>query len=218
MGHSIKFLILTLFFVVAANGQNKLNSENSLAKNILSPLEQDISEAKRQGFEVFKILPRGKYSYEGNEIAVRSGGAYYSFVKKSHSYDETPQMELQKDNLLVGFAGADYGFIADLCEISLTNITEGIAEVDFLINYKPPTNEPEVRIEQRKADNYEAKNVSYKNYIPAVVGHSYVLRSINFREADTLVALKVYRKDADGSLIIFWKTIKNFEKPLLARN
>lgn len=44
------------------------------------------------------------------------------------------------------------------------------------------------------------------------------LRSINFREADTLVALKVYRKDADGSLIIFWKTIKNFEKPLLARN
>ena len=38
MGHSIKFLILTLFFVVAANGQNKLNSENSLAKNILSPL------------------------------------------------------------------------------------------------------------------------------------------------------------------------------------
>lgn len=44
------------------------------------------------------------------------------------------------------------------------------------------------------------------------------MRAISFDEADTLVAFKIHRKDTDGSLIIFWKLIKDFEIPKLERN
>ncbi len=117
----------------------------------------------------------------------------------------------------VGFAGADYGFIADLGEIPLTDITEETAEVNFLVNYKLPTNETEVSSETIKSHNYEANGLTYKRSVPAVVGHSYVLRAIIFVAADVLVAFKVHRKDTDGSLIILWKLIKNFEKPTFER-
>jgi hypothetical protein len=69
-----------------------------------------------------------------------------------------------------------------------------------------------------KARGFERENIIYKNRFPVTVGHTYVLRAISYDEADTLVAFKVHRKDTDGSLIIFWKPIKNYEKPLLVRN
>ena len=187
----------------------------NLSNDFLLPDAKDITRAKKEGVEVFRILPR---NYSNRKIGIREGGAYYSFTTKSHDYDDTPQIGLEQNNLSVGFAGADYGFIADLGETPLFEISEETAEASFLVNYKPPTNEPDVRIEQRRAHNYEANNLNYKRDVPAVVGHSYVLRAISFSEADVLVAFKVHRKDTDGSLIIFWKLIKNFEKPILIRN
>ncbi|HSK70175.1 MAG TPA: hypothetical protein VK892_00665, partial [Pyrinomonadaceae bacterium] len=114
----------------------------------------------------------------------------------------------------VGFAGADYGFIADLGETPLADVIRETPGVDFLINYKPSANNHEIR----KAAANEINGISYKSRIPAVVGHTYILRAISFGRADVLVAFKINRKDSDGSLIIFWKLIENFEKPLLARN
>jgi hypothetical protein len=104
-----------------------------------------------------------------------------------------------------------------LGETSLADLSKETAGVNFLFNYKPPTNETDVRNEARKAHGYEVNDIIYKRYIPAIVGHSYVLRAISFDDADVLVAFKIYRKDTDGSLIIFWKLIENFEKPILAR-
>jgi hypothetical protein len=36
--------------------------------------------------------------------------------------------------------------------------------------------------------------------------------------ADMLVAFKIIRKDSDGSVIIFWKPIADFGKPILDPN
>ncbi|HEX8738269.1 MAG TPA: hypothetical protein VF721_23240 [Pyrinomonadaceae bacterium] len=194
---------------------NDLNNQSrQLEQDFLLPGAKDLKQAEKEGFSVFRILPREKYD---RKLSIQGGGSYYSFTTKSHDYQKIAQIGLEQNNLKVGFAGADYGFIADLGETPLAAVTRETGEVNFLINYKPPTVEPEVRIEQRKAQNYEAGGFSYKSHIPALVGHSYVLRAISFGDADVVVAFKVQRKDADGSLIIFWKLIENFEKPLLAR-
>ena len=185
----------------------------TLEQDFMLPDAQDLKQAQKEGFEVFRLLPREKYD---RKFTMRGGGSYYSFTTKSHDYQKIPQIGLEQNNLKVGFAGADYGFIADLGETSLNNVTRKTGEVDFLVNYKPPTKEPEVRSEQRKAWNYEAGGFSYKSNVPAVVGHAYVLRAISFDEADVLVMFKIHRKDVDGSLIIFWKLIDNFKKPALA--
>jgi hypothetical protein len=43
------------------------------------------------------------------------------------------------------------------------------------------------------------------------------LRAITFDRADVLVALKIHRKDADGSLIVFWKMLEVFDVPTIKR-
>lgn len=187
-----------------------------IEKIILQPDKTDlIAAAQEENTNVFRLLPREKY--DKDVFKVRGGGAFYSFTNQSHSYDSIPQISLEQNYLQVGFYGASYGFLTDLGELQLAKIDGKTKGVNLLANYQPPLELPKARIEQEKSRGFEAENVAYKNRLPAVVGHSYVVRAVSYNEADVLVAFKVYRKDADGSLIIFWKLLENFEKPLLAR-
>lgn len=186
-------------------------------KVLLQPDKADLFAAERENVNVFRILPREVY--DNGVFKVRGGGAYYSFTNKSHSYDETPQIELQQGHLSVGFAGADYGFIADLERTPLSDINFETKGVDYLVNYKPPTEEKDARVEQRKVQaRYEQNGNVFSSRLKVTVGNTYILRAISYREADTAVAIKIHRQDADGSLIIFWKLLKNFEKPILNNN
>lgn len=212
MRQTIITLIFSLLAVAVANAQ----SENP-GREILSPALQDAAEAEREGFKVFKILPRGIYASEKNELGLRGGAAYYSFVEQSHSYNDTPQLGLEKNYLKVGFYGASYGLIADLGLVSLSGVTVESEEVKFLADYKPPTVEAEIRAEQRKAYEYDTEKATYRSRVQVSIGHSYALRAISFDEADTLVAFQIRRKNPDGSLIIFWKMLKQFPRPVFAR-
>jgi hypothetical protein len=151
-------------------------------------------------------------------LMIRGGGAYYTFTKKIQEYNYGSDISLEQGKISVGFAGADYGFIYDLGESPLEAVEKESEQVHFLANYTPPSNEPEIRVEQRKSREYEVDGITYKSYLPAIIGHTYVLRSINFDDWDVLVAFRIQRKDTDGSLIIFWKMLKEFDKPIIARN
>ena len=216
-------LAITVFSVPAQNRQSAMTELESLSRRgeilaaeILKPDNSDVEAAAKENAEVFRILPRNRN--DNNLFTVRGGGAYYSFTKKSHSYNEIPQIALDGNNLSVGFYGASYGFVTDLGEISLAEVDRETKSVNFLISYRPPNEEPKARIEQRKANVFEDDGIIYKDRFPAVVNHLYALRAVSYEEADTLVVFKVYRRDFDGSLIIFWKLIENFEKPVLLRN
>jgi len=195
---------------------DELNSQiKDLETEVLLPDAKDLKTAGRENLDVFRLMPREKFD---RKFTVQGGGSYFSFTTGSHDYQKIAQIGLEQNSLKVGFGGANYGFINDLGDVALADVMKETPQINFLLNYKPPTDEPEIRREQRKAWNYEANGTVYKSSLPAVVGHSYVLRAISFDAADVLVAFKVYRKDTDGSLIIFWKSIENFEKPLIARN
>lgn len=184
-----------------------------LEKSLFAPDAADLKQTPK-GAGVFRLMPRERYD---RRLAVQGGGAYYSFTNLSHDYQKIAQIGLEQNSLKVGFAGADYGFIADLGEIPLDNVTKENAAVGLLAAYRPPTDETEVRIEQQQARNYEVSGIVFKDALPAVVGRTYALRAISFGKADILVAFKIHRKDADGSLIIFWKIIEKFETPRLIR-
>jgi len=226
MRYAFKIFVFVLFLASIINAQDlsrvqklqkilDLNNQiRILEKDFLLPDAKDLEKAQKENFNAVRINRREKYD---RKLLIQ-GGSYYSFTKNSHNYQDIAQIGLEQNNLKVGFAGADYGFIADLGETPLAEISKEILDVSFLANYKPPLNISEIRIEQRKAHNYEANGVIYKSRLPAVVGHTYVLRAITFDRADVLVALKVHRKDADGSLIIFWKIIEVFEVPTIRRD
>jgi hypothetical protein len=187
----------------------------SLEKDIMMPDAKDSALAAKLGVGAIRLLPREKYDHV---LAINGGGAYYSFFLKSQAYGRGSDIGLEQGYLSVGFAGADYGFMYDLGEMALDDVTKDLKEAFFLVSYKPPSFEPEVRKEQLKARDYDANGVVYKSRWSSIVGHTYLVRSINFDDSDILVAFTVKRKDDDGSLIIFWKTIENFEKPTLVQS
>jgi hypothetical protein len=225
------FLIAVLFSVVSAQTRRQAVEEfaalerkieaakkeaNRLEQSILQPDKEDLIAANKENARVFRILPREKY--DQGFFKIRGGGAYYSFINESHDYNLIPQISLEQNYLSVGFYGASYGFLTDLGETNLAEINDKTKGVNFLTNYQPPDELPKARIEQIKARGFEWENISYKNRLPMVVGHSYLLRAISFDEADVLVAFKIHHQDTDGSLIIFWTLLENFKKPKLIRS
>jgi hypothetical protein len=222
MRYVFKTIVFVLFLVLIANAQNlsreqkiqkiqELNNQiKILEKDIVLPEAKDSEKAQKENLNVVRILPREKYDHK---LTIRGGGAFYSFFRKTSEYGLGSDVSLEQNYLGVGFAGANYGFIADLGEISLADVSKEKLEVSFLVGYKPPADEFEIRLEGRKAHDYKVDGLTYKSRLPAVVGHTYVLRSIVFDRSDVLVAFQIHRKDADGSLIIFWKFIEQFETP-----
>ncbi len=165
---------------------------------------------------LIRLLPREEYDSK-NRITIR-GGAYYSFTRLTHDYGYGSDISLEMGNLSVGFAGADYGMLANLGAVPLDSVTLEMPGVSVLASYMPPTSEPKARVEQRRSANgVKMESLLYKRNIPAVVGNTYILRSIDYGNSDVLVAFQVFRKDADGSLILAWKMLKKYPAPQLER-
>lgn len=234
-------IVLVSAFNLTSSAQQAKTREQLLddiaAKRIqLSALEEQflgVSDADRTAYAdllalpdtgLIRLLPREIFDsevYKKNKrtITMRGGGAYYSFVKKTHEYGYGSDIELDHDYLSVGFAGYDYGMILKLNDVPLKDLTAQHVEAATLINYQVPTNEPEIRREQmRFGTGAVIDGFAISSRVTAEVGATYLLRSIDYDTSDVLVAIKVVRKDADGSLIIAWKLLKNLPTPHPSRD
>jgi hypothetical protein len=170
---------------------------------------------------LIRLLPREIYDNPRNkkgELAIRGGGAYYSFTTLTHVYGYGSDIELQQDKLLVGFAGADYGMLTNLGDVSLENISRQDPRADFISTYKPPGLELQARAEARRFHlGVKIDGVLYRRSLPVEENATYLLRSIGYDRSDVLVALRVVRKDTDGSVIIAWKLLKKYPAPTLSK-
>jgi hypothetical protein len=215
----ILLVVLLLLSLSGVSAQTETRNPRKPAPRVFSVTDTGVLKpdavykeaAEAEGFNVFKILPRGN----DQKISARGGGAYYSFTSRSHSYDDIPQLGLEKGVLKVGFYGAHYGLMADLGAASLSAVDKSLPEVAFLDEYKPPIYEPEIRKEQTRSHNYSVNGLNFSRRQKAVAGHTYVLRAIGFGESDTMVAFNIREIYPDGSAVIFWKEIKQFEVPKL---
>jgi hypothetical protein len=224
--HRLRFVLFVLLISSSASAQVLSRTEKiekvielrsqikTLEEHILMPDPKDIWAALKQDLNAFRLMPREKYD---NVLTIRGGGAYYSFSRKVQEYGHGSDISLEQGSLQVGFAGANYGFICDLGKVLLSEVTRDTREALFLVTYRPPTNLPDIRAEQRRSRSYDVDGLIYRRDVPSTVEHTYLLRSIDFESSDTLVAFTVHRKDPDGSLIIFWKIIESFEIPRINR-
>lgn len=210
----------TVFFAQEISRDQKfqqikeLNAQiDKVVQDLLLPTASDKREADLEGVAVFRLMPREIF---GRTIAIPSGGgSYYSFSTKSHDYGKVPSISLEQGGLHSGFAGGDYGLIADLGELPLSRITSETPEIAYLLKYRAATNIIDARVERR---NTWGESATYKGRVLAIVGHSYAIRAINYGGADVVVAFKIARKDGDGSLTIYWKMMGDFGKPTLDPN
>ncbi len=225
-------LVLSAFSVSA-----QTQSRDDVIKQIeakraeLAVLEQKVlavADSDREEFAAFlsqpqtgiiRLLPRE--TYDGNAkraLAIRGGGAYYSFVRKTHEYGYGSDIELAQEQLSAGFAGADYGMLLNLGDVPLEQVANDHAATRALLDYTPPVKEPEVRAVQRKVwQGIELSGITFKDRILAKVSNTYLLRSISVDRSDILVVFRVVRQDTDGSLIIVYRVLKTFPKPTMER-
>jgi hypothetical protein len=238
MKKSIAITTFSLTLILAClNVAAQTQSRDDIIKEIeakraeLAALEQKVlavSDADREEFAAFltqpqtgviRLLPREMY--DGNKkrgLAINGGGAFYSFVLKTHEYGRGSDIALEQGQLKVGFAGADYGMLLNVGDISLDQVSSDHAATRALLDYTPPTREADVRAEYRKLwQGIELTGFNFKSSLPAKVSNTYLLRSISIDSSDIVAAFRVVRKDTDGSLILAYKVLKSFPKPTMER-
>jgi hypothetical protein len=191
-----------------------------IEKQYIPPAPEDraafASFLQQPGTGIMRLLPREKYD---GFLAMRGGGSYYSFTRLTNEYGYGSDLGLEQGNLKVGFAGADFGMLTVLGDVALDEVKPELPAVEHLFDFNTPLKESEARVQQRQVSNgYTINEVAYKNRFPARIDTTYVLRSINYETSDVLVAFRVVRRDADGSLIIVWKMLKKYPVPHLERS
>lgn len=203
--------------IESLRGQIK-EKEAALLAPSAADLERHAEFLAQPGTGLVRLLPRDKWQ---NKLSMSGGGAYYSFAHLTHEYGRGSDIELDGERLTVGFAGANFGFMSNLGDVPLETVSAETDAVQFMASFKTPSAEPEARTSFRQfahGDGHQAGPWTYRRTLPAVVGNTYALRSVNYHESDVLVAFRVVRKDTDGSIIVLWKMLKKYPKPALERN
>ena len=198
-----------------------------LEDQFLAPADEDRAAYKeflaQPDTGLIRLLPREIYEsevYKKNQktLTIRGGGAFYSFARLTHEYGLGSDLMLEVGYLSVASAGADYGMMIDLGDISLDEITKDYPAALSLADYAVAKDEPQARVEQRQVQiGRILDGATYKDRVPVKIGTTFLLRSISYDRSDLLVAFRTVRKDTDGSVIIAWKLLKKFPKPELAR-
>ena len=165
---------------------------------------------------ITRLLPRE--TFDNKKMTIGGGGAYYSFTRRTHEYGWGTQIGFEQDTFSVSFAGADYGMLVRLGDVPLGAISLENSAAKFLASYEAASEEPKARAEYRRfADGVKIEDVLFKTHQPAILNNTYLLRGIHYSDSDVLVAFRVVRKDLDDSVIILWKLLKKYPKPVLAR-
>ncbi len=215
------FLILLggLFSTVSAQDRQKdvekfddlKNQAKVLEKSILSPDKKDVVTASRENVGVFRLLPRG--TYDKGLFSVKGGGAYYSFYFRIPDWGHGSDIGFEGDYLQTALSGC--GLMTDLGEVALGEITKGISSAVSLINYQNAKDISLCRSDYYSSyrEGIKLDETIFKPRLPAVAGHTYLVRSIVHDYYDVVAAFQIRRIDTDGSLIIFWKQLEQFETP-----
>ena len=161
------------------------------------------------------------------ETVYRGGGSYYSFVRRTHDYGHGSDIEYSEGVLRNGFAGFDYGFFLSLGQHGAANLAtlerepppkwlsaDRKAAWDYMWNYRPPTKAKEVRAEQRNSDGFTIGGANLSRYMRPTVGGLYLLRSLNFRDSDILIALYNASVLSDNSIVLVYRIISQFDTPI----
>lgn len=136
------------------------------------------------------------------------------YLKEGNSIEFTAAL-LYKENLLTIEANdrGNHGFIIDVGKMPFESIDEQSSAVAALAEYRPPAEMKNIKSE------YRGGELLFRRSASAAVGNTYILRAVSYEERDArldkIFVLKVHRRDGDGSLILFIKTVKAFEPPKL---
>ncbi|MBX7174063.1 MAG: hypothetical protein K1X72_24035 [Pyrinomonadaceae bacterium] len=183
-----------------------------LMEEVVSVSKEDSAEADKIGVKAFRLFPDGMID-KPLDNPDSFGGSIYPFTEISNYYF-APLLELKKNSFIMQrnfTVKENHGLIADIGELPIEKINENSAEFIALAKYQPPDKISDIKNE------FSANGLNFYQTVPVKIGETYLLRAISYDQGDGIFAIKTHRKDTDGSIIIFLKTIKTFTPPKLLR-
>ncbi len=192
----------------------KVADEIAVVRRIRKSLDAKllvVSEDAWKGHEILRgrpdagmarILERGRFD---DLVTPRGGGAYWSFTKRSNSYDKSPQIELQQGRFSSGFYGGTAGLVVrlgdgDLGAVDPASVPAELTQsaADVLVSRRRTMTR-----EERIADDESRK---------AEVGRVYGVRAVMEDDCDVLAAFEVVSMDGYGATIA-WRVLKVYDVP-----
>jgi hypothetical protein len=183
---------------------------------------------KQKNTGLIRLLPRKEnkerlmVSAENPTVYIpfRNGGSYYSFSRRKHGDEITPEIRLDKfihdypqGKTFLG-TGGYIGFITKLGDVAIEDVTVDRKEAKFLVDLVAPKKEQAARkYQEMSASGFDIDGVFYRNWAWAEVNTTYLQRTINYDRADLLVAFRTVCEEPDGSFVILWKILKKNPTP-----
>lgn len=180
---------------------------------VLLPDRRDLDVAAKENVSVMRLLPRE--TYDNSYASIRGGGAFYSFYFRYHDYGYGSDVMLEQNSLSSGSSGL--GILTDLGDVPLSEITTETKASLALTNYQKVKYGDYQEDRSALVRGVKTGETMLQARVTAAVGHTYLLRSAVYDYYDIIVAFKIYRKDPDGSLIILWKMLDQFNTPSSGR-
>ena len=200
--------------------ESKLNAKERM---LLATYPEDQKKyakfLNQPGTGLFRLLPYesrgvvtvGTLKSADGILPIKGRGAYYSYSKLRHELDGWSEIGLLNGTFQVGFAPKALGFMRLLGDIPLEAVTLDGREVGYLHKLVPQTTYRDILAQGGgNIRRLRAGGISYSSTIDALADNTYVLRSTTSGKADILVAFRVIRQDADGSLHILWKKLAGY--------
>lgn len=141
-------------------------------------------------------------------------GAFYSFKTENHEAKAYSDLSLDSNEFRVGFANNAVGAITTLGDVSLDALTlQSSAVAPLLLLAPAKTLEETVRLYKQSRAVLASAHHTYGTASPAQLNTTYVMRSTAYKPngrnpTDVIVAFRVTRQDADGSVTIIWKQLR----------
>lgn len=145
---------------------------------------------------------------------ISGGGSFYSFKARKHQRAYVSDIVLRDNLFHVGFMNHTVGLLTTLGDVPLDAVTLQSDAVRPFLKFVPARTLAETEREFKSSRVWlEVPKHSYGATAPARTNTTYVLRSIAFdpnrsKPSDVLVAFRVTRKDADGTVTVAWKRLQ----------
>lgn len=136
---------------------------------------------------IARILNRG----QSGLVSLPGGGAYFSFTSRSNSYDEGPDIELQRWAFGSGFAGGNVGLVVRLDQRSVDDVT-----LDVL---------PDILRLPSATGFYQAVRKRRAPQPAAAVGGVYAVRSVRWGESDVVATFEVLDRGPYGVSFVWYE-------------
>ena len=206
---------------------------------------------------IARILPASFYHSQPQQLqnrlvpTVAERFPFAPLPQRSEGLNPRLTLQIAEGQFQIVPSGLDYGFMVDLGDVPLEDLSAlppekvklPVQTRQFFFSYRPPNDLAALQVDRRrfltgKVGNFVLKEPLF-SAAPAVVGHTYLLRSLQFnlpklitegqpitrdrrryldqllamQSSDVLVAFQPVSRRSDGSYTVLWRVLAQFPDP-----